>query len=295
MPLILQSGRQRKMKKLTDSFVLSNGVEIPCVGFGTWQAPDGEEATNAVRVALDAGYRHIDTAAVYGNEVSVGKAVRESGIDRKELFVTTKLWNTEHGYETTLKAFDESMDKLGLDYLDLYLIHWPNPIKFRDCWQKANADTWRAFEELYNAGKIRSIGISNFRQHHIDALMETAKIAPMVNQIRLCPGSAEPELVQYCRDRNILLQAYSPMGTGKIFDVPEMKELARKYGRSIAQICIRWSLQMGFLPLPKSVTESRIRENALVFDFELTQEDVKLVAELGEVCGPTPNPDDRPF
>lgn len=279
------------MKALTDAYKLSNGVDIPCIGFGTWQTPNGEVAIESVKEALAAGYRHIDTAAAYGNEEGVGIALRESGIPREEIFVTSKLNNPMHGYDNTMAAFEETMRQLGLEVLDLYLIHWPNPIKFRDHWQEANAGTWKAFEELYEAGRIRAIGISNFREHHIEALMQTAKIPPMVNQIHLCPGDTQDNLVAFCRARGMLLEAYSPLGVGAIFQVPEMKALAEKYGRTIAQICIRWSLQMSFLPLPKSVTPARIRENTEVFDFSLSSEDVRAIAALKGCCGESKDPD----
>ncbi|MDD2441380.1 MAG: aldo/keto reductase [Eubacteriales bacterium] len=242
--------------------------------------PNGPVAVRAVREALSAGYRHIDTAALYGNEESVGRALRESEQDRETIFVTSKLRNTEHGYEATLAAFDRSMKRLGFDYLDLYLIHTPHPKQHMDRWQEVNAGSWKAFEELYEASRIRSIGVSNFMPEHLDALLETAKIMPMVNQIRLFPGVTQDETVQYCRQRNILLQAYSPLGTGKVFAMPEMKPLAAKYDRTVAQICLRWSLQMGFLPLPKSANPYRIRENAALFDFELSAEDVAALAAL---------------
>jgi len=190
-----------------------------------------------------------------------------------------------------LAAFELSMKKLNLEYLDLYLIHWPNPIKYREFWQEANAGTWRAMEELYEAGKIRSIGVSNFKPHHLDALLEKAKVVPMINQIRLCPGELAGETVAYCNERNILLQAYSPLGTGKIFEVPEMLTFAQKYGKSVAQICIRWSLQMGWLPLPKTVSAARIAENADVFGFTLDQADVDAIAGMTDCCGPTTDPD----
>ena len=283
------------MNSLTDCYKLSNGVEIPCIGFGTWQTPDGDVCVSSVLSAIEAGYRHIDTAQGYGNEESVGLAVKKSGIDRKELFITSKLTNSEHGYERTLAAFEETMKKLDMDYLDLYLIHWPNPIAFRDHWQEANAGTWKAFEELYKAGRIRAIGISNFRPHHIEELMKTATVAPMVNQIRQCPGETQDEVVDYCRSHNIQLEAYSPLGVGKIFEVPEMKALAEKYGKSIAQICIRWSLQRGYLPLPKSVTPSRIKENTQVFDFELEAADVQLIADLKGCVGYSSDPDTTTF
>ncbi len=285
---------------LTDTLDLVNGDKIPCIGFGTWQSAEGAECYNAVLTALRSGYRHIDTATVYGNEESVGKAIadfmNESGVTREELFVTTKLWNEDHGYENTHAAINLSLEKMGLRYVDLYLIHWPNPIKYRDCWQRANEHSWKAMEEAYEAGKIRSIGISNFYERHIDVLMQTAKIPPMVNQIKLCPGQTQDVLVSYCKRLRMVVEAYSPLGTGGIFSNNYMKTLAEKYNRSIAQICIRWSLQQGYLPLPKSVTAARIAENAQVFDFELEQDDCAAIAALtGLDIKPARNPDEAPF
>jgi diketogulonate reductase-like aldo/keto reductase len=280
---------------LSDGFTLSNGVKIPCIGFGTWEASEGEVAFSSVLAALKAGYRHIDTATAYRNEESVGRAIRESGIPRNEIFLTTKLWNTEHGYDATMRAYEGSAKKLGTDYFDLYLIHWPNPPQFRSRWQEANAGTWKAFEELYRAGKLKAIGVSNFHQRHIEPLLETAAIVPQVNQIRLCPGCTQDAVVEYCRGKNILLEAYSPLGRGAIFEAAEMKALAEKYHRSIAQICIRWSLQRGYLPLPKSVTPGRIIENAQVFDFELSPEDVEKIAGLTGIAGLDQNPDTTTF
>lgn len=287
-------------KTLTDKFTLSNGSQIPCVGFGTWQSADGEECYNAVMAALKAGYRHIDTATAYGNEESVGKAIndfmKESGVDRKEIFVTTKLWNDDHGYDLTKAAIDRSLQKLGLDYVDLYLIHWPNPLKFRDCWEEKNAESWKAMEEAYKEGKLMAIGISNFCERHITELMKTAKITPMVNQIKLCPGQTQKELVEFCKKMGMVIEAYSPLGTGGIFSNDRMHEFAMKYNKPISQICIRWSLQMGFLPLPKSVTADRIVENAGVFDFELTDLDCKVIAGLKDLdIRQARNPDDAPF
>lgn len=283
------------MNKPTDFYRLNNGVEIPCIGFGTWQTPSGEVAVSSVRCAIEAGYRHIDTAQAYRNEESVGLGIKESGVPREELFITTKLGNPNHSYDLVMSSFDESLKKLGIDYLDLFLIHWPNPISFRDHWQKANAETWKAMEELYKAGRIRAIGISNFRPHHIDELLKTATVMPMVNQIRLCPGNTQDAVVDYCREKGILLEAYSPLGVGRVFDVPEMQALAEKYGRSVAQVCIRWSLQRGYLPLPKSVTPSRIVDNLKVFDFELEADDVKLIAGLTGCAGLEDDPDKTPF
>lgn len=278
-----------------NSYTLSNNVSIPELGFGTWQTPNGDVAVSAVKKALEVGYRHIDTAQGYKNEDSVGQAIKESGIPREEIFLTTKLWNENHSYELVLSSFEESLKKLQTDYIDLFLIHWPNPVKFRDNWQSANAETWRAMEELYQAGKIKAIGVSNFLPHHFEELKKTATIFPMVNQIFLAPGELQKEVVSYCQEHNVLLEAYSPLGTGKIFDVPEMQELSDKYGKTIAQIAIRWSLQHGFLPLPKSVTPSRIEENLAVFDFELSDEDMQRIDQLDGVVGKATNPDTTGF
>ena len=277
------------------TYKLTNGVEIPCIGFGMWQTPDDRVGIDSVISAIKAGYRHIDTAQAYGNEECVGKAIAEIGADRQELFITTKIWNNNHSYDLVKSSFEESLKKLNTDYVDLLLIHWPNPIMYRERWEDANAETWKAMEELYKEGKVRSIGISNFRQHHIDAILRNAEIAPMANQIRLCPGETQDDVVEYSRSKGMILEAYSPLGTGKIFEVPEMKVLASKYERSIAQICVRWSLQMGYLPLPKSVTPSRIEENLKVFDFELEDSDVKLISGLTGCVGLSGNPDTMPF
>lgn len=278
-----------------NSYTLSNNVTIPELGFGTWQTPDGDVAVASVKKALEVGYRHIDTAQGYKNEASVGQAIKESGIPREELFLTTKLWNANHSYDLVMSSFEESLEKLQTDYIDLFLIHWPNPVAFRDNWQTANAETWRAFEELYQAGKIKAIGVSNFLQHHFEELKKTATIFPMVNQIFLAPGELQEEVVTYCQEHDVLLEAYSPLGTGKIFDVPEMKALAEKHQKSIAQVALRWSLQHGFLPLPKSVTPSRIEENIHVFDFELSEEDMKTIDQLDGVVGKATNPDTTGF
>lgn len=283
------------MLERNSTFKLLNGVEIPCIGFGMWQTPDDNVGVNSVLSAIKAGYRHIDTAQAYRNEDCVGKALRECGVDRKDLFITTKIWNSNHSYDLVMSSFENSLKELETSYVDLLLIHWPNPAMYRSRWQEANAETWKAMEELYEAGRVRAIGISNFRNHHIDALLETAKIKPMVNQIRLCPGETQDEVVDYCRSQGMILEAYSPLGTGKIFGVPQMQELVDKYERTVAQICIRWSLQQGYLPLPKSVTPSRIEENLKVFDFELDEDDVRLIAELKGCVGVSGDPDTMPF
>ncbi|ULQ59506.1 aldo/keto reductase [Brucepastera parasyntrophica] len=283
------------VKKLSDTYELNNGLKIPCVGFGTWQTPDGEVAVNAVKSAIECGYRHIDTAAVYGNEESVGKAVRAGTVSRDDIFITTKLWNDEHGYEAALKACDVSLERLGVDIIDLYLIHWPNPIKFRGSFERTNAETWQAMEELYQAGKVKAIGVSNYLPHHLESLLKTARIMPMVNQIRLFPGYTQKETVSYCREKNILIEAYSPLGTGKLLDAPELVPIAEKYSKSPARICLRWSLQMGFLPLPKSVTASRIKENADIFDFTLSPAEMDILTNMPNHGGDGMNPDEAPF
>ncbi|HEY5561520.1 MAG TPA: aldo/keto reductase [Clostridiaceae bacterium] len=279
------------MKSLKDSYVLSNGVKIPCVGFGTWQTPDGKVAIASVEEAIKAGYVHIDTAAAYGNEVSVGKAIKNSGIKREDIFITSKLWNAEHGYESTKRAFAKTLADLKLEYLDLYLIHWPIPVKFKNNWEEKNAETWRAFEELYKEGKIKAIGVSNFLPHHIEALTKTAKILPMVDQIKLHPGVIQEEIVKYCMEHRILLEAWSPLASGSIFGNEVMEKLSKKYNKSIAQICIRWSLDRGFLPLPKSVTASRIIDNTRVFDFSLEKNDIDLLNKIVILGSEIPDPD----
>ena len=282
------------MNSITDTFKIYNGAEIPCMGLGTWQSKD-DTATAAVLSALALGYRLIDTAAAYGNEKGVGAGIRQSGLKREEIFVTSKLRNADHGYKATLDAFDLTMEKLGLEYLDLYLIHWPNPVQFRTHWEAATAGTWAAFEELYKKGKIKAIGVSNFMPHHIDTLMKTAKIKPMVNQLKLCPSVTQPEAVEYCRKNGIVVEAYSPFGTGGIFKVEEMRRLADKYGKTIGQICLRWCLQKGFVSLPKSANPLRIKENTEIFDFELTDKDIDLISNLKGFVTDIPRPDEILF
>ncbi len=278
------------MKSLTDTYTLSNGVRIPVIGFGTWQVEDGSQAVDAVKAALAAGYRHIDTAQGYGNEESVGRALKESGLKREDVFITSKLVNSVRGYEKTKAALDASLQKLG-GYIDLFLLHWPIPVDFKQNWIEMNAQSWRAMEEYLQAGKIRALGVSNFHGKHVDELLKTAKVKPVVNQIRLCPGDTQDEVVAYSRDKGMLLEAYSPLGVGAVLRVPQMLALAEKYGKSVAQIAIRWSLQNGFLPLPKSITPLRIRENADVFDFELSPEDMQLIGSLKGVAGLHADPD----
>lgn len=280
------------MNSLTDCFKMHNGVEIPCIGFGTWKTPNGEVAVESVKEAIAAGYRHIDTAACYGNEESVGKAIQECGLPREELFITSKLWNDQQGYDTTLAAFEKTMDLLKLDYLDLYLIHWPITKYNRPDWKTANRETWRAFEKLYEEGRIKAIGLSNFMPHHCDNILANANIKPMVDQIELHPGLIQEETRAYCKEHDIVVEAWSPLGSGKIFESKTMKEIAEKYGKSIAQICVRWCLQHDVLPLPKSVTPSRIAENAKVFDFEISCEDMARIDAVDEIGRTGTHPDE---
>ncbi|WP_069812370.1 aldo/keto reductase [Streptomyces sp. TP-A0874] len=263
---------------------LNNGVRMPQLGFGVWQVPD-DEATAAVGTALEAGYRSIDTAAVYGNEEGTGKALAESGIDRAELFVTTKVWNSDHGYDATLSAFDTSLSKLGLDYVDLYLVHWPLPRRDR------YVDTYRALEKILSDGRAKAVGVSNFPEQQLRRLLEETSVVPAVNQIELHPQFQQPEMRAFNTEHGIATEAWSPLGQGKgLLDTPLLAELGAKHGRTAAQIVLRWHLQVGNIVIPKSVTPSRIRENFDVFGFELDAEDMAGVASLhtGNRLGPDP-------
>lgn len=277
-----------------DCYTLYNGVQVPCIGLGMYQIKD-EAASAVVKTGLEAGYRLLDTAAAYGNEQGIGQGLRISLVKREAVFVTSKLRNAAHGYKATHEAFEMTLDKLGLQYLDLYLIHWPNPVQYRSTWQEATIGTWKAFIELHKTGRIRAIGVSNFLPHHLQLLTEHSSMKPMVNQLRLCPGVLQAETVAFCKERDIQVEAYSPFGTGSVFSVKAMQELSQKYGKSIGQICLRWSLQMGWIPLPKSANESRLKENLDVFDFELDSADVQLIASLEGVCGQAPSPDEIRF
>jgi len=281
--------------KIADKFyTLSNGVKIPCIGIGTYQA-QGEEAVAPLTLAIHEGYRLIDTAAAYLTEPVVAKAIKKCDVPREDLFITSKLRNACHGYQATKEAFELTLEQLELDYLDLYLIHWPNPVQYRPIWQEATKGTWRAFEELYKEGRIRAIGVSNFMPRHIEMLMEGAKILPMVDQLKLCPGVTQPEIVQYCKENGIVIEAYSPFGTGSVFASSEIQALCSKYKKTAGQIFLRWSMQMGFIPLPKSVTPARIRENLEVFDFDLEEDDVLLISGLKDCCEPAVDPDTISF
>lgn len=275
------------VNSLQDKATLHNGVEMPWFGLGVWKAENGEEVTNAVKSAIKNGYLSIDTAAAYKNEDGVGRGIKESGAKREDLFITTKVWNADQGYESTLAAFEESMKKLDLEYLDLYLIHWPVEGKYKD--------TWRALEKLYKDGKVKAIGVCNFQVHHLKDLMEDAEVAPMVNQVEYHPQLAQKELLQFCKDNQIQLEAWSPLMQGKLLDNPVLQEIADKYGKSTAHVILRWDLQNGVVTIPKSVKEHRIIGNAEVFDFELTAEDMEKIDSLNKEERIGPDPDNFDF
>ena len=264
---------------------LSNGVRMPQLGFGVWQVPD-DEAAEAVGTALEAGYRSIDTAAIYGNEEGTGKAIAASGTAREDLFVTTKLWNSDQGYDSTLRAFDTSLDKLGLDYVDLYLIHWPLPSR------DAYVDTWTALEKIAGEGRAKAIGVSNFKPEHLERLFAESTVTPVINQIELHPQFQQAESRAFHAQHSIATEAWSPLGQGKgLLDDPTLAAVARKHERTPAQVVLRWHLQVGNVVIPKSVTPARIRENIDVFGFELDADDLSAIAGLdsGNRIGPDPS------
>lgn len=285
------------LKNVNSPLKLNNGVEIPCVGYGTFRT-DPAVTAQAVEDAINAGFRHIDTAMVYQNEEGVGQGIKAAGVDRQELFVTSKLWNTDRGYEATKEAFQKSLDRLGLDYLDLYLIHWPaNEKQFGTEAAKLNAATWRAMEELYEAGKIRAIGLSNFMPHHVAELMQTAKIKPMVDQIEVHPGWPHSEEIKKLQAMDIQVEAWGPLGGqgATVLTDPTMERIAAAHGKTTAQVSLRWIIQQGVLPLPKSVHVNRIKENMDVFDFELSDAEMTAITALTDLGGQCKDPDEVDF
>ena len=283
---------------LGDEVALANGVTIPCVGFGTYKNTDPAECLSSVREALAAGYRHVDTAQFYFNEENVGEAIRESGLPRNEIFLTTKVWNTSQGYDNTLRAFDESMGKLGLDYLDLYLVHWPVAKDYATDYPSAFTQTWRALEKLYADGKVRAIGVCNCLKEHLNVLFGECKVKPMVNQIEYHFGFSDPdqtEAADFSRANGIVVEAWAPLCRGRAFGNPVLKAVAEKYGKTEAQILVRWCLQHETLPLPKTVSPARIRENADVFGFVISDEDMAALDAVDTVGRLGPHPAEARF
>lgn len=274
------------MLHLQSATTLHNGVKMPWFGLGVYKMREENETVEAIKVAIEHGYRSIDTAAIYQNEALVGKAIKECGVPREELFITSKVWNSEQGYETTLAAFEETMTKLDLEYLDLYLIHWPVPA------QAKYKETWKALEKLYKDGRIRAIGVSNFQVHHLKDLIAECEVVPMVNQVEYHPKLTQLELHDFCKENKIQLEAWSPLMQGKLLDDPTLVEIAKKYHKSVAQIVLRWDIQNEVVTIPKSVTPHRIKENASIFDFELSQDDMEQINRLNEDARVGPNPDE---
>lgn len=278
-------------KNLQAATTLHNGTKMPWLGIGVFKVEEGSELVSAVKSAIKHGYRSIDTAAIYGNETSVGQAIhegiQETNLPREDLFVTSKVWNADLGYEATLAAFETSLDKLGLEYLDLYLIHWPVKGKYKEA--------WRALEKLYKDGRVKAIGVSNFQIHHLEDLMEEAEIKPMINQVEFHPYLTQKELITFCRAHDIQMEAWSPLMQGQLLDNPVLQEIADKHGKTVAQVILRWDLQHGVITIPKSTKEHRIVENASVFDFELTKEEMDRIDALNQNHRVGPDPDNFDF
>lgn len=270
------------INQISDSTILANGVKMPWLGLGVWKTEDGAEVEQAVSSAIQAGYRSIDTAAIYRNETGVGNAIKASEIPRDQLFITTKVWNESQGYDSTLRAFEDSLHKLQMDYVDLYLIHWPVRGKYKE--------TWKALEKLYDEGRVRAIGVSNFHVQHLEDLLTVAKVTPMVNQVEFHPLLTQEELRTYCKEFNIQFEAWSPLMQGNL-NQPVLLELASKYNKTAAQIVLRWDLQHGVVTIPKSVNKHRIGENANIFDFELSNEDMLRIDGLNNNQRFGTNPD----
>lgn len=282
------------INKLTDTFTLQNGVKIPGIGFGTWQTPTGEVARESVKSAINAGYRHIDTAAVYGNEADVGIGIKESGVKREDIFLTTKHWIMDRGYSKTIAAVEASLKAFNTDYIDLYLVHWPCVEKSNPNWKEINAATWRGFEKMYKDGKIRALGVSNYLPEQILALEETAEIKPMVNQIEFHPGYHQPDLVKWSKDHGMVVEAWSPLGCGAVLKDQTIAKIAEKHGKSPAQICIRFAVQSNVIPMPKSTHAERIADNAAVFDFELDADDMIAIQTMPPIGYSTYHPTEAP-
>ncbi|MCY8938023.1 aldo/keto reductase [Peribacillus frigoritolerans] len=275
------------ISNIGETITLHNGVKMPQLGFGVFKVKNGNETVESVKKAVEVGYRAIDTAAIYENEEGVGQAIRECGVPREELFITSKVWNTEQGYDTTLKAFEDSLKRLGLEYLDLYLIHWPGKDKY--------LETWRALEKLYKDGKVKSIGVSNFHIHHLENLLANSEVKPVVNQIELHPLLTQVEIRDYCAKHEIKVESWSPLGRGNLLEEPTINHISKKHGKSPAQVLIRWHLQHDLVVIPKSITPSRIKENAQVFDFSLSLNEMNQIDALNKNERFGSNPDELLF
>lgn len=261
-------------KDLQDTTTLHNGIKMPWFGLGVFKVKEGADVINSVKAAIKNGYKSIDTAAIYQNEEGVGQAIKESGVSRDELFLTSKVWNADQGYESTLQAYETSLRKLGTDYLDLYLIHWPGKNKYKE--------TWEALEKLYKDGRVRAIGVSNFKIHHLEDLLSEAEIKPMVNQVEYHPHLTQKELLAFCQKEGIQMEAWSPLKQGQLLSDPTINEIGEKYSKTPAQVILRWDLQNKVVTIPKSIKEHRIIENANIFDFELSVEDMKRIDGLNK-------------
>lgn len=273
-----------------EHYILNNGVELPAIAFGTYKAADGKSA-DVIRTAIEAGYRYFDTASFYGTETYLAQAVRESGISRDEIFIASKLWKTEMGYENVKDAFERTLENLNTDYLDLYLIHWPLPEPGYKDWKQLDRETWKAMEELYQTGKVRAIGLSNFLPHHIENILKDCKVRPAVDQIEYHPGYSQEAVVQYCKERDIIVQAWSPIGRQRVLEEPLVLETAEKYGVTPAQICLKFAVQREIIPLPKSSSIKRMKENLDLYSFEMEQEDIWRLATMPQAGWSGEHPD----
>lgn len=278
------------MKSIYDTYTLNNGVKIPCVAYGTYKAAD-ENGADIIAAAVEEGYRYFDTASFYETEEYVAEAIRRSGLPREDFFIATKLWKEEMGYEEALAAFERSAKRLNTDYIDLYLIHWPKPTADYQDWKQLDIDTWRALEKLYKEGKVHAIGLSNFLPHHLDNILENCEIKPMVNQIEYHAGYTQEATVQYCKQHDILVQAWSPISRGRIFHDVTLVELAEKYQVSVPKLALRFCIQNGIVPLPKAASRERMRENMNLFDFEISDEDMKRINTIPQVGWSGEHPD----
>lgn len=273
------------MSYQAESVKLNNGKYIPTIGFGT-SLITGEECIRIIKTSIEVGYRHIDTASAYKNEVEIGKAIKQSKVDRKELFITSKVWKDSMGYDNTLRSFDNSLKNLDLDYIDLFLIHWPKNDN-----EKLNIDTWKALERLYKEGKVKAIGVSNFLKHHLEIILNNCDIVPAVNQIEFHPGLIRKDTIDFCKEKNIVLEAWAPLGKGKMLNNEILLNIAKKYNKSVAQICLKWCLQNEVIPLPKSENLERMKQNLNLFDFEITIEDMNIINNMKFFAGSNMNPD----